>query len=224
MRSRSRSPGYRRRSRSRSRSGDRFRDRSPPRGGGRRSPPRGGRGGGDEKISLLVRNISDRIDPEDLRDLFSKYGVIKDIYVPLDYYTKRPKPFAFIEFINFNEARDAKESLDRREFQGRQIDVVFAQQRRKTPDQMRSRDAPYRGGGGGGGGRDNYSPSPRRRRDSRSPRRDRSRSPRRSPPRRDSPRRDSPKRERDRDDDRSPRRDSKKEDRREDFSDDDRRD
>eukprot|EP00961_Rhodomonas_salina_P210200 2838097-Rhodomonas_salina.2 len=90
-RSRSRSPGYRRRSRSRSR--DR---RSPPRGGrgGYGSPPRGGRGGGgrggggnDEKISLLVRNISDRVDPEDLREVFTKYGVVKDIYIPLDYYT-----------------------------------------------------------------------------------------------------------------------------------------
>ncbi len=45
---------------------------------------------------------------------------------------RRPKPFAFIEFIDYNEARDAKEAMDRREFQGRQIDVVFAQQRRES--------------------------------------------------------------------------------------------
>ena len=55
---------------------------------------------------------------------------------------RKPKPFAFIEFLHYEEARDAKEGLDRRDFHGRQIDVVFAQERRKTPDQMRHRDGP----------------------------------------------------------------------------------
>ena len=57
-------------------------------------------------------------------------------------FCRKPKPFAFIEFINYEDARDAKENMDRRDFNGRQIDVVFAQERRKTPDQMRSRDGP----------------------------------------------------------------------------------
>lgn len=38
---------------------------------------------------------------------------------------------------DYNDARDAKDDMDRRDFMGRQVDVVFAQQRRKTPDQMR---------------------------------------------------------------------------------------
>ncbi|EKX46025.1 hypothetical protein GUITHDRAFT_70912, partial [Guillardia theta CCMP2712] len=76
-----------------------------------------------------VRNIGDRTDGQDLRELFGRYGTVKDVYIPIDYYTKRPKPFAFVEFINYEEARDAKEDMDRREFQGRVIDVVFAQQR-----------------------------------------------------------------------------------------------
>jgi len=33
--------------------------------------------------------------------------------------------------MDYEEARDAKEDMDRREFQGRVIDVVFAQQKRK---------------------------------------------------------------------------------------------
>ncbi len=56
---------------------------------------------------------------------------------------RKPKPFAFIEFINYDDAKDAKKEMDRRDFQGRQIDVVFAQERRKSSDQMRSRDGPY---------------------------------------------------------------------------------
>ena len=43
---------------------------------------------------------------------------------------RRKKPFAFIEFLNYKDAQDAKEDWDRREFQGRVIEVVFAQQKR----------------------------------------------------------------------------------------------
>lgn len=82
--------------RGRSRSGGR-RDnyeRSPERGGrgGDRSPPRGGGGGAprnnDMRISLLVRNIADDTSPQELRDHFSKFGMIKDVYVPLDFHTR----------------------------------------------------------------------------------------------------------------------------------------
>ncbi|KAJ1493196.1 hypothetical protein T484DRAFT_1610601 [Baffinella frigidus] len=154
--------------RGRSRSGGR-RDnyeRSPERGGrgGDRSPPRGGGGGAprnnDMRISLLVRNIADDTSPQELRDHFSKFGMIKDVYVPLDFHTRRPKTFAFMEFVDYEDACKAKEKLDRSDFQGRMIDVVFAQQKRKAPDVMRARDGPPPSRGGGGG---RYSRSPQRR-------------------------------------------------------------
>ena len=55
---------------------------------------------------------------------------------------RRSKPFAFIEFTDIDEAHDAKDQMDRREFQGRVIEVVFAQQKRKSPGEMRNRDGP----------------------------------------------------------------------------------
>ena len=39
-----------------------------------------------------------------------------------------PKPFAFIEFVEYKDAQEAKERMDRTEFRGHTIDVVFAQQ------------------------------------------------------------------------------------------------
>ena len=100
MGSRSRSPP-RRRSRSPDRRGSpprRGYSRSPRRGGGYRSPPRGGREGREreqerarsnmERISLLVRNIGDRTDSRDLREAFERYGHVKDVYIPTDFYTK----------------------------------------------------------------------------------------------------------------------------------------
>ena len=41
-----------------------------------------------ERISLLVRNIGDRTDLRDLREAFERFGEVKDIYVPTDFYTK----------------------------------------------------------------------------------------------------------------------------------------
>lgn len=36
--------------------------------------------------------------PEDLRREFGRYGPIVDVYVPLDYYNRRPRGFAYIQY------------------------------------------------------------------------------------------------------------------------------
>jgi RNA recognition motif-containing protein len=36
--------------------------------------------------------------PEELRSMFGKYGPLSDVYVPLDYYTRRPRGFAYIQY------------------------------------------------------------------------------------------------------------------------------
>uniref|UniRef100_A0A3B5BAP6 Serine and arginine rich splicing factor 10 n=1 Tax=Stegastes partitus TaxID=144197 RepID=A0A3B5BAP6_9TELE len=43
--------------------------------------------------SLFVRNIADESRPEDLRREFGRYGPIVDVYIPLDFYTRRPRGF-----------------------------------------------------------------------------------------------------------------------------------
>jgi hypothetical protein len=66
--------------------------RSPPRrgyGGRGRSPPRRGYGGRKEQGSgsLLVRNIPLSCRAEDLRVPFERFGPVRDVYLPKDYYT-----------------------------------------------------------------------------------------------------------------------------------------
>ena len=46
---------------------------------------------------------------EELRSLFGKYGRMTDVYVPVDYYTRMPRGFAYVQypfsqraFIDFN--------------------------------------------------------------------------------------------------------------------------
>ena len=168
-RSRPRSRGPRR---SRSRSAERrpdARDRTKARSRerSRRSPPRGSRNGdhgearsrsddraererrgpGPGGTSLLFRNIGERNTVDDLRDEASRYGGIKDVYIPMDFRTRRPKPFAFVEFFKPGDAAAAKSAMDNRELRGSVVSVVWAEKGRKSADIMRKQD----GGGGGGG-------------------------------------------------------------------------
>lgn len=43
--------------------------------------------------------------PIDLRNIFSQYGEVKDVYIPRDFYTGRPRGFAYVEYP-FHECRN----------------------------------------------------------------------------------------------------------------------
>ncbi|XP_021893978.1 serine/arginine-rich SC35-like splicing factor SCL33 isoform X2 [Carica papaya] len=118
---------------------------SPPRDYGRRrrsSSPRDryrGRGR-DLPTSLLVRNLRHDCRPEDLRGPFSQFGRLKDIYLPRDYYSGEPRGFGFVQYIDPADAADAKYHMDGYVLLGRKITVVFAEENRKKPSEMRARD------------------------------------------------------------------------------------
>ncbi|GFQ88632.1 hypothetical protein TNCV_4630481 [Trichonephila clavipes] len=104
--------------------------------------------------SLFVRNVPDSARPEELRRLFGKYGPITDVYIPLDYYNRRPRGFAYVQFEDIRDAEEALNELDRIRFFGRELEIEFAQGDRKTPQEMRGKErkgrrSPYRGGGSG---------------------------------------------------------------------------
>ncbi|KAG6498816.1 hypothetical protein ZIOFF_038565 [Zingiber officinale] len=120
---------------------------SPPRrgyGGRGRSPPRRGYGGGhggkeQGSGSLLVRNIPLTCRPEDLRVPFERFGPVRDVYMPKDYYSGEPRGFAFIEFVDPYDASEAQYHMNRQVFGGREIAVVVAAESRKRPEDMRKR-------------------------------------------------------------------------------------
>lgn len=72
----------------------RERDRGGASRGDRGGSDRGSRGGdrdrvgGAERVSLLVRNLPMDMRLEELRQRFEKYGEVRDIYMPRDYYTQ----------------------------------------------------------------------------------------------------------------------------------------
>ncbi|CAF1003573.1 unnamed protein product [Didymodactylos carnosus] len=104
--------------------------------------------------SLYIRNVSERARYEDLKRLFSRYGKIVDITVPLDYYTRDAKGYAFVEFEEARDAEEALYALDHYRLLGRELEVEFARGDRKTPSEMRAREkeSRYNGGSNGRGG------------------------------------------------------------------------
>ncbi len=73
---------------------------------------------------------------------------------PADYYTQRPRGFAFLEFRDERDADEAIYQLDRTQVGGREITVCYSKEGRKTPREMMHIEGQGGGAGGGvGGGR-----------------------------------------------------------------------
>jgi RNA recognition motif-containing protein len=116
----------------------------------------------DDGVSMLVRNLPERATAGVLRDKFTADGAnILDVYIPLDYYTKRQKSFAFVQFANSDDARAAFDKAGSDAglyYEDRKLELEYAKDKRKAKDEMRKVD-PRRGGGGrdaGRGGRDDF--------------------------------------------------------------------
>lgn len=91
---------------------------------------------------------------------FGRIGEVRDVYIPRDFHSQQPKGFAFIEYATPQMASEARDEMDKFLMKGRELEVVYAQEKRKTPNEMRGRvvdgraDRGSRGGGGGRGGED----------------------------------------------------------------------
>ncbi len=94
-------------------------------------------------MTIYVGNLSFQAEREDLLDLFSQYGEVRQCSLPLDRETGRKRGFAFVELDSDSSEQKAIDDLQNVEWMGRMIRVNKA-----TP-----REA---GGSGGGGGRGGY--------------------------------------------------------------------
>ncbi|PIO23667.1 hypothetical protein AB205_0023720, partial [Aquarana catesbeiana] len=96
--------------------------------------------------SLFVRNIADDIRSEDIRREFGRYGPIVDVYVPLDYYTRRPRGFAYVQYPFFPQlAPNQMKSKEGRSSYGssRYDDDRSRRSRSRSYERRRSRSRSY---------------------------------------------------------------------------------
>ncbi|KAI9489053.1 hypothetical protein BDB00DRAFT_962913 [Zychaea mexicana] len=73
---------------------------------------------------LFVRNLAYTCTEDDLRELFSRYGSLAEIHMPISKDTKRPKGFAYVTFTLPEHAVKAHKDMDMKNFQGRLIHIL----------------------------------------------------------------------------------------------------
>lgn len=88
-------------------------------------------------MSIYVGNLSYQVGQQDLKEVFSEYGTVKNVQLPTDRETGRVRGFAFVEMETEAEESAAIEALDSAEWMGRALRVNKAKPRED------------RGGGGG---------------------------------------------------------------------------
>ncbi len=76
--------------------------------------------------TLCVRNLAENVSLKDLQNEFGRFGNIVDIMIPVDYHTRMPKGYCFIEFEDFYQAEDAFYSLHLSTFFGEKIEIDYA--------------------------------------------------------------------------------------------------
>ncbi|MGK7947663.1 MAG: RNA recognition motif domain-containing protein [Xenococcaceae cyanobacterium] len=80
-------------------------------------------------MSIYVGNLDYEIDRKDLTEVFTEYGTVKRIHLPIDRETGRKRGFAFVEMESETEEADAISKLDGAEWMGRELKVNKARPR-----------------------------------------------------------------------------------------------
>jgi cold-inducible RNA-binding protein len=97
---------------------------------------------------MYVGNLPFSATEEELRALFSDYGTVTDVHLPMDRDSGRPRGFAFVTMDTPTAMTEAIKALNEKEFGGRNLTINEARPQTERPA--------YGGGGGGGGGRGGY--------------------------------------------------------------------
>lgn len=77
---------------------------------------------------VVVYNISPNLSEEHIKEIFSNYGEIKDVYIAINEETKVKKDYAFIEFTNRNDAENAELYMNGGQIDGLIIKVEILKQ------------------------------------------------------------------------------------------------
>ena len=80
-------------------------------------------------MNIYCGNISYDTSVDDLRDLFAQYGEVAGVRVIKDRDTGRSKGFGFVDMNNDDEAKEAIEALNEKDFMGRALRINEARPR-----------------------------------------------------------------------------------------------
>ncbi|HYS56198.1 MAG TPA: RNA-binding protein [Thermoanaerobaculia bacterium] len=100
---------------------------------------------------VFVGNLDFNTTRDEVQSLFAQVGSIRDVFLPTDRESGRPRGFAFVEFENEGDAQKAIERFNGYELSGRALRVNPAEDRPRGSGGQRGGGG-YGGGGYGGGG------------------------------------------------------------------------
>src|SRR5689334_5133510 len=100
---------------------------------------------------VFVGNLDFNTTKTEVQNLFSEIGEIRDVYLPMDRQSGRPRGFAFVEFANDADAAKAIEKFNGYQLSGRALRVNAADDRPRG-GRPGGGGGGYAGRGGGGGG------------------------------------------------------------------------
>jgi RNA recognition motif-containing protein len=99
---------------------------------------------------LFVGNLDFNTSKQEVETLFSQVGEIREVFLPTDRMSGRPRGFAFVEYELEEDAETAIERFNGYELSGRPLRVNPAEDRpRRPPGGPSFTDAPPFGGGRG---------------------------------------------------------------------------
>ena len=96
---------------------------------------------------LYVGKLSFKTTEDALRDAFSQFGNVTDVYVATDRETGRPRGFAFVTFSTAEESKLAIEKMHGVDLDGRAITVNEARPKEENGGGGRSFSSPNRRAG-----------------------------------------------------------------------------
>ncbi len=105
---------------------------------------------------VFVGNLDFNTTKTEVQTLFSQVGEIRDVFLPMDRESGRPRGFAFVEFTSDEDAAKAIEKFNGHELNGRALRVNAAEERPRGGGGGRGARPSFGGGGGGGYGGGGY--------------------------------------------------------------------
>jgi RNA recognition motif-containing protein len=85
-------------------------------------------------MSIYVGNLSYSVTEDDLTKVFSDYGAVKRVQLPIDRESGRPRGFGFVEMESDTAELNAIEALNGAEWMGRVMKVNKARPREEKND------------------------------------------------------------------------------------------
>ena len=65
----------------------------------------------DRKRTLYVGGLEDKVDVATLTAAFLPFGEIKDVQIPTDHATQKPRGFGFVQFEEIEDAMAAADNM-----------------------------------------------------------------------------------------------------------------